>query len=241
MGRRSGAASVAGQERPKARRLPQPRAPVRPDRAPGDEPAHRRRLEPQGRAGAAALGDQLVRRACRSRGCRRPVGRDRPWPAGRGPARSPWKPGGGRIAAKQLLACWQARRLRRAPRWRLHDPAQRRCSRSALDARSSSASVPPGGSRRERARRRVHASGSIGEALADDLCVRATPRRVGQQPVGSKNLWRRADLNCRPRAYETPALPLSYPAKRREPKGWRPSRQAPRSGSRCPSRSAGPA
>src|SRR5262249_34533485 len=24
--------------------------------------------------------------------------------------------------------------------------------------------------------------------------------------------WRRADLNCRPRAYETPALPLSYPA-----------------------------
>jgi hypothetical protein len=40
-----------------------------------------------------------------------------------------------------------------------------------------------------------------------------------------ENLWRRADLNCRPRAYETPALPLSYPAKGREPKGWKPFRQ----------------
>jgi hypothetical protein len=25
--------------------------------------------------------------------------------------------------------------------------------------------------------------------------------------------WRRADLNCQPRAYESPALPLSYVAK----------------------------
>ena len=32
-------------------------------------------------------------------------------------------------------------------------------------------------------------------------------------------------MNCRPRAYETPALPLSYPARSREAKGWGSSRQ----------------
>jgi hypothetical protein len=32
--------------------------------------------------------------------------------------------------------------------------------------------------------------------------------------IGIEILWRRAGLNRRPRAYETPALPLSYPAKR---------------------------
>src|SRR5262245_53739611 len=30
---------------------------------------------------------------------------------------------------------------------------------------------------------------------------------------GLNSRWRRADLNCRPRAYESPALPLSYTAK----------------------------
>src|SRR3954471_12347134 len=34
-----------------------------------------------------------------------------------------------------------------------------------------------------------------------DSCVRL---------VHSVNRWRGADLNCRPRAYESPALPLSY-------------------------------
>lgn len=36
-------------------------------------------------------------------------------------------------------------------------------------------------------------------------------RRSGR-PAGDTFWWREADLNCRPRAYETPALPLSYPA-----------------------------
>ena len=39
-------------------------------------------------------------------------------------------------------------------------------------------------------------------------------------------------MNCRPRAYETPALPLSYPAKGREPKGSTRFRQEGRRGSR---------
>ena len=50
-------------------------------------------------------------------------------------------------------------------------------------------------------------------------CQVGHPSRVpvwattGQQtPARVKNWWREADLNCRPRAYETPALPLSYPA-----------------------------
>src|ERR1051325_4126782 len=49
--------------------------------------------------------------------------------------------------------------------------------------------------------------------------------------VAMENSWRGADLNCRPRAYETPALPLSYPAEGREAKGWKLFRQGPRGGS----------
>jgi hypothetical protein len=36
-------------------------------------------------------------------------------------------------------------------------------------------------------------------------------RALVQRPCSSQ-LWRRADSNCRPRAYESPALPLSYSA-----------------------------
>lgn len=49
---------------------------------------------------------------------------------------------------------------------------------------------------------------------------------AGARVTGRRRCWwRRADLNCRPRAYETPALPLSYPAEGRETKGSRRSRQ----------------
>ncbi len=34
--------------------------------------------------------------------------------------------------------------------------------------------------------------------------------------TGSKNDWQRVDSNRRPRAYESPALPLSYAANREE-------------------------
>ena len=41
-------------------------------------------------------------------------------------------------------------------------------------------------------------------------------------------LWRGAELNCRPRAYETPALPLSYPANVRGGLSDRRARHKPR-------------
>src|SRR5690242_7943996 len=61
------------------------------------------------------------------------------------------------------------------------------------------------------------------------LCptVRLRSEGNGRQARNEGLRWRRADLNCRPRAYESPALPLSYTAKRQPERKLPPQKWGP--------------
>jgi hypothetical protein len=155
---------------------------------------------------------------------------------------STWRTPGDHAAAAQCVRWTVGAQALRCPRGARVGYSPRRVP----EGRRTSVLPPRPGARRGHARRpargkppgsatRAAATAELGGRSADAWRTeRHLVLAVAWAHSLSKNLWRRADLNCRPRAYETPALPLSYPAKGREPKSERPFMQEARRGSRRP-------